>query len=224
MSLNTIFDYSSLPREQLISENVVDIAEYLIGKYVISTLTKSVTVGKIVETEAYRAPEDKASHAYNFRRTNRNEIMYGPAGTAYIYLCYGLHNLCNIVTGPPKTPHAVLIRAIEPIEGLVHMSERRKLPATDKLLTNGPGKWTQAMAITTKHNGIDLCANDSPIRIVEDTGKMKTEQIVKGARVGIAYAKEWAMMPWRFRIQNNKWTSKPNHVMYTKGDTDDFYI
>src|SRR6185437_5047411 len=112
-----------------------------------------ITGGMIIETEAYRAPEDRASHAFGNRRTKRNEVMYHDGGRAYVYLCYGLHALFNVVTNEEGIPHAILIRAIKPEIGVEEMLRRRKKSKVDKTLASGPGTVSQALGITTKHNG-----------------------------------------------------------------------
>jgi len=134
----------------------VFIAQWLLNKYLISNIGGSTTVGKIIETEAYKAPEDKASHAFNNKRTKRTEVFYKEGGVAYVYLCYGLHQMFNVITGPENMPHAVLIRAIEPIKGIAHIEARRQIKNKNNLC-NGPGKLCQALGITKEINGINIC-------------------------------------------------------------------
>ena len=195
------------------SEDTPQIARQLLGYHIISRIGKVETVGKIVETEAYRAPEDKASHAYNNKRTGRTEIMFGNAGLAYVYLCYGIHSMLNIVTGPQNNAHAVLIRALEPVSGLDHMIKRRG-GIYNVNLSNGPGKLCKAMGILTAHNGTDLLTENPYIFLSPGSEKINNDDIISGARVGIAYAEECALWPWRFRIKNNKWTSLPHEPPY----------
>lgn len=182
--------------------DVVFIAKELLGAEIETVFNGQKTAGIITETEAYRAPEDKASHAYNFRRTNRNEVMYGMGGMAYVYLCYGIHHLFNVVTGPVNTPHAVLIRAIEPTDGVRHMLTRRKLNS-NRNLTNGPGKWTKAFGITTEVSGIDLLKNNQPIRIRPADSSLKKE-FTSSPRIGIDYAEEWVNKLWRFNLSHQE--------------------
>ncbi|MEL6124423.1 MAG: DNA-3-methyladenine glycosylase, partial [Bacteroidota bacterium] len=156
-----------IPQDWYASEDVVELARNLLGKMIISRVGDRFTSGMIVETEAYRAPDDKGSHAYGNRHTKRTATMFGPPGCAYVYLCYGIHHLCNVVTGPPDTAHAVLIRAVEPIEGTEHISHRRSMPQTVYHLTNGPGKWTKALGITTALDGIPYHDPSSPVIICE---------------------------------------------------------
>lgn len=185
----------------------------LLGATITTHFEGQTTSGRIVETEAYRAPDDKGSHAYDNRRTARTETVFGEPGKAYIYLCYGIHHMLNIVTGPKEVAHAILIRAVEPISGLDVMAARRKMKASNPNLTNGPGKLAQALGITTAYDGEDLC-NSAIMRLTLGPTKIDEELIIKSPRVGIAYAKECAHWPWRMRIKNNRWTSLPHHVSY----------
>jgi len=131
------------------------------------------------------------------RRTKRTEIMYGPAGYSYVYLCYGIHHLFNIVTGPVDLPHAVLIRAVMPIMGIEIMNKRRGNVSQSQLL-NGPGKWTQAFGITTAVNGLNLFDKKSPIQLNQSKSDINTKNIIATPRIGINYAEEWIDKPWRF--------------------------
>lgn len=188
-------------------EDVVAVSKALLGKYLVTSFGQERTAGRIVETEAYRGPDDKACHAYNNRCTDRTRVMFAPGGRAYVYLCYGIHHLFNVVTGSEGMPHAVLIRAIEPVENIDRMLERRGLRQLTSKLTAGPGVLTQALGITTQHTGMDLTAPQSKIWI-EDRGKEAPEQqIIASPRVGVAYAGECALWPWRFRIRDSQWTS-----------------
>ena len=195
------------------SSDTVAISQYLLGKVLVSTIDNKVTAGIIVEVEAYKAPEDKASHAYNNRLTERTKILYENGGISYIYLCYGLHQMFNVVTGPKGSPHAILIRSIEPIIGLSTINTRRSVKG--KNLTNGPGKLSAALGINTSYNGIDITDKRSNIWIGEDVS-YKCSNIIRGPRVGIAYAKECAHWPWRFYLSDNRWVSKPLHVSYKR--------
>jgi DNA-3-methyladenine glycosylase len=182
-----------------LNNDVVFLAKAILGAQIETHFQGQKTTGLIVETEAYRAPEDKASHAHNYRRTARNEVMYGMAGIVYVYLCYGIHHLFNIVTGPPEIPHAILIRAIHPMEGIDIMQNRRSI-TSEKHLTNGPGKWTQAFGITTQHTGLDLFDKTSPIKIRPPSRVISAQQITSAPRIGINYAEEWVDQPWRFLL------------------------
>lgn len=183
-----------LPAAFYQNPDVIHLARELLGKYLITEINGVQTGGKITETEAYRAPEDRASHAYNYRRTKRNEVMYHAGGIAYVYFVYGIHNMFNVVTNTAENPHAILIRAIKPEIGLETMLQRRNKSRPDKTLTSGPGSVTQALGITREHNGLPL---DGPPIWIEDRG-IKPRNIVVGPRVGIDYAGEDALLPWRF--------------------------
>jgi DNA-3-methyladenine glycosylase len=195
------------------STDVVSIANLLLGTVLCTYFSGKLTKGIIVETEAYRAPEDKASHAYNNKRTARTEVMYGKAGHVYIYLCYGIHHLFNVVTGPVGTAHAILIRAIEPLAGVEHMLVRRKMTKSAYKLSSGPGSLSCALGLETKYSGLNLTATDSPVWIENRPMASPTAidkavtSIVASPRVGVAYSQECATWPWRFRIKNNPWTS-----------------
>ncbi len=197
-----------LQKDFYLPDDVVQIARDLLGKFLITEIEGERTVGKIVETEAYRAPEDKASHAYGNRRTPRTEVMFAEGGKAYVYLCYGIHHLFNVVTSVAGIPHAVLIRAVEPVENVELMLLRRGMEALKPRLTAGPGALAQAMGITTIYSGIDLTSKNSPIWIQDRGVKMKKEEIIASPRVGVGYSQEWAAIPWRFRVQDSIWTSK----------------
>jgi DNA-3-methyladenine glycosylase len=195
-----------LPRRFYLEEDVLGLSQALLGKVLVTNIQGQVTAGMIVETEAYRGIEDSASHAYNNRRTLRTETMYLEGGVAYIYLCYGMHHLFNVVTAPAGIPHAVLIRAVEPLEGITEMCKRRQLPCLQSNLTAGPGMLTQALGITKKWDGT-LLTSDT-IWIEERGVKVEKEDVLASPRVGIDYAKADRDLPWRFRLKNNTWTSK----------------
>ncbi len=205
---------SLLTRQYYQSQDVLALSKDLLGKYLVSKIDGKTCSGMIVETEAYRAPDDKACHAYANKRTPSTETMFAQGGTCYVYICYGIHNLFNIVTGPKDVAHAILIRAVEPIDGLEIMSKRRGMPISKKESCNGPGKFTRCMNITKTQNGIDLTKKSSALYI-EDRGlKIKSNQIIAGPRVGMSTAEECSNWPWRFRIKDNAWTSKPDVVSY----------
>jgi DNA-3-methyladenine glycosylase len=194
--------YEKLPRSFYLRDDVVQIAKDLLGKVLISNIGGVVTAGKIVETEAYCGRGDKACHA-NGKRTPRTEIMYGEGGHAYVYLCYGIHDLFNVVTNKEGQADAVLIRALEPIEGMQIMSERRK--NTKAKLASGPGTLSQAMGIQVRMTGEDL--QSDKLWIGESTENEKI-RILAGKRIGVEYAEEDALKPWRFIIAENKFVSK----------------
>ena len=155
--------------------------------------------GIIVETEAYRGPQDRAAHSYGGRRTKRTETMYGIGGTAYVFFVYGMYNQFNVVTNNLDTPHAVLIRALEPVEGIELMRKRRHVQP-DRNLTNGPGKLCIAMGIDRSFDGADLLGRKVWIEAGE---RVPRSQILSGPRIGIDYAEEWVDKPWRFWIKGN---------------------
>lgn len=185
--------------------NVVTIAKELLGKVLISQWEGVVTSGRIVETEAYNGIIDRASHAWNGRRTNRTEVMYKEAGTGYVYLCYGIHHLFNVVTNEIDTPHAVLIRALEPLEGIEHMLRRTNKVKPDRTLTSGPGNVAKALGISTLHSGINLL--DDAVFIADDGYKVAKKNIVATPRIGVDYAGADAMLPYRFIIKGNIYVS-----------------
>lgn len=195
-----------LPLSFYQQEDVSDIAKQLLGKYLFTKIEGKLTGGMIVETESYGGAHDRASHAYQNRYTDRTKPLYENGGIAYVYLCYGMHCLLNVVTNKKNIPHAVLIRAIEPTCGIASMLRQKNKTKLEQTLTSGPGALTKALGITLKHNGLKFTG---PIMWIEDKKvEIKEENIVKSPRVGVEYAKEDALLPLRFRILNNKWTSK----------------
>lgn len=185
-------------------DDVVQIARRLLGKILCTNIEGIVTKGMIVEPEAYSGDNDKACHANGQKMTSRNEVMFNPGGYAYIYLCYGIHHLFNIVTNKQGKADAVLIRALEPVEGIDTMLHRRGIRGLEKRLTSGPGVLTQAMGIKTDFNKVKL---DGDVIWVEE-GANADINIVASARIGVEYAEEDALKPWRFYIRGSKWVSK----------------
>lgn len=197
-----------LKKEFYQKNDVVQISKDLLGKVLVTNFNNQLTSGKIVETEAYRAPDDKACHAYNNRKTDRTKTMFEAGGIAYIYLCYGIHHLFNIVTSTEGNAHAVLIRAIEPIDNVELMLKRRNFSSPKPQLTAGPGVLTKALGISMADNAMDLTKKNGLIW-VEDRGfSIAKKEILASPRVGVGYAEECATWPWRFRIKDNRWTSK----------------
>lgn len=194
--------YEKLPRSFYLREDVVQIAKDLLGKVLITNVEGVITAGKIVETEAYCGRGDKACHA-NEKRTPRTEVMFGEGGHAYVYLCYGIHHLFNVVTNINGLADAVLIRAMEPIEGLEVMRERRKF--TKAKLASGPGTLSLAMGIHVNMTGLDLLSDQ--IWITNNPEK-EDFKILSDTRIGVEYAEEDAFKPWRFLIAGNKFVSK----------------
>jgi DNA-3-methyladenine glycosylase len=195
-----------LPESFYARTDVVEIARELLGKVLVTRFDGELTSGIIVETEAYAGEGDRASHAFGGRRTRRTEIMYGHGGTAYVYLIYGIHHLFNVVTNSRDTPHAILIRAIEPLEGIDVMLARRGKEKLQPSLTAGPGAMSAALGIRTSHTGLSL---QGPEITIEDRGiKVPPRKVVAGTRVGVAYALDDALRPYRFSIAGNPYVSK----------------
>ena len=184
---------------------VVQIATDLLGKIIVTNFDGIVTSGRIVETEAYKAITDQASHSWLGKRTARNEYMYAQAGTAYIYICYGIHQMFNVVTNEKEIPDAVLIRAIEPLEGITAMLARTGKKTFDSTLTKGPGNVGKALGIYKTHAGASLLGDD--IFIAADDYEMDIKLIGKSKRIGVAYAGADAALPYRFFIKGNKYVS-----------------
>ena len=203
-----------LPKEFYTREDVLQISQDLLGKILVADIDGTRTAGMIVETEAYKAPEDKACHAYNNRYTERTKTMFEDGGVAYVYVCYGIHHLFNAVTAIEGMAHAVLVRAVEPFEGLTVMEKRRGIDCRKSSLTNGPGKFTVAMGIRKNHNGVKLWKSQSCVSIWDEGISIGKDEVITGPRVGMTSAEECAHWPWRFRIRGNKWTSKPDIVSY----------
>lgn len=196
-----------LPRSFYAREDTLAVARELLGKVlVVVGATQARVSGVIVETEAYLGAEDRASHAYNNRRTARTAVMYLRGGTAYVYFVYGMYYQFNVVTGPENIPHAVLIRAVEPVEGLDVMRAMRPV-RRDIDLTSGPGKLCRAMGIDISLNGADLLGDRVWIEAARDKS-MAQPLVMSGPRIGISYAREHAMLPWRFWIDGNPYVSR----------------
>ena len=197
---------SRLKDEFFLRTDAIRVARDLLGKLLVVPDSDGRRVsGMIVETEAYLGVIDKAAHSYGGRRTERNEITYAEGGHVYVFFVYGMYYQLNLVTGPADHPHVVLIRAVEPVEGVDVMRERRGRPMKDTNLTSGPGKLCIALGITRDLNGEHLMGD----RIWdEEYRRIRKNEIVNGPRVGIDYAEEFADMPWRFWIEANPFVSK----------------
>ena len=185
--------------------SVVEIAMELIGKIICTSFNGGLTTARIVETEAYNGVMDKASHAFGGRNTARTSVMFGEPGHAYVYLCYGIHHLFNVVTNKPGTPHAVLVRAVEPIKGIEIMLERTGKARPDFTLTRGPGNVSKALGINSGHTGLGLFK--SPMWIADDKLEIASSSIIATPRIGVDYAAEDAALPYRFFLENNKYVS-----------------
>ena len=192
------FDFYNRP-------DVLKIARELLGKILTTNFDGRITSGRIVETEAYAGIRDRASHAFGGRRTARTSIMYESGGTAYVYFCYGIHHLFNVVTDKKEIPHAVLIRALEPIEGIDVMLARTNKKILDNTLTRGPGNVSKALGIVTSHTGTSLLGDE--IFIAKDDYSLKKKDIVTSPRIGVDYAGEDAKLLYRFSIKDNPYVS-----------------
>ena len=186
-------------------DQVWQIGKEMIGKFLFTQIDGVTTGGMIVETEAYCGMNDRACHANNGKRTTRNSVMYETGGRAYVYLCYGIHNLFNVVTNIKGRADAILVRAIEPFLGVEIMLKRRNHNTLQNRLTRGPGSLSRALGIDIKHNGELLLGKTIWI---EDHQINVEHLIYSGPRVGVAYAQEDAKKPWRYYIKNNPWVSK----------------
>jgi len=200
--------HNKLPISFYKRKDVVIVARELIGKVVVTNLDGLITSGRIVETEAYVAHIDKASHSFGGRRTAKNEHMYATAGTAYVYICYGMHQMLNVVTNDKDIPDAVLIRAIEPLEGIDIMLKRTGKPKIDFTLTRGPGNVGKALGIFKKHSGSHLL--DEEIYLADDGFKTKDNEIGISKRIGVESAFPDSELPYRFYIRGNKYVSGKN--------------
>lgn len=194
-----------LPRDFFARDTQV-VARELLGKLLVRRWRGSDLIGRITEVESYVGPDDLACHASK-GRTPRTKIMFGPAGFAYVYLVYGMHELFNIVTEQEGFPAAVLVRSLEPVAGIAAMERAR---GTNKLqqLTTGPGRLTQAMRITRKLNHIDCCTGET-LFVADDGTSIVDAQIQTGPRIGVDYAGEWAQRPWRYYLRDSRFVSKP---------------
>jgi len=181
--------------------NVLQITSELIGKFLVTNIDGQLTSGMIIEAEAYNGVIDKASHAYGGKRTKRNEIIYADGGTSYVYLCYGIHHLFNVVTNKKDTPHAILIRGVVPVDGIDAILERRMQDTVSKKTASGPGTLSVALGINTSHSGLSL--DDNQIWL-EDRGIVfKKKDILTSPRIGVDYAGEDAKLPYRFRLNED---------------------
>lgn len=191
---------------RVLSRDSVTVAHTLLGMILVHETNEGVTAGRIVEVEAYRGPSDRAAHSYGGRRTARNEVMYGPAGHAYVYFVYGMHYCVNVVAATVDEPEAVLLRALEPVAGVELMRQRRGLASgAEHLLCRGPGNVCRAMGIDRSHNGVDLLAG--PLRL-EGGRRIAESRIASGPRIGVAYAGDDASLPWRFFERDNPAVSR----------------
>jgi len=188
-------------------KNVLIIAKELLGKIIVTCVDGDVTSARIVEVEAYNGEGDRASHAFGGRRTKRTEVMYGSGGNAYVYLCYGIHHLFNVVTNAQDIPHAILVRGAEPLKGVSVMLQRTKKFKQDHSLTRGPGNVSKALGIYTAMTGSSL--QGDIIAIYEDGKRYKNEEIGITPRIGVDYAGDDALLPYRFFVKGSPYVSGP---------------
>lgn len=185
--------------------DAVTVGRELLGKIIVKKDSEgNIFSGRITETEAYMGAVDKASHSYGNRKTKRTEVMYKEGGHSYVFLIYGMYECFNVTVSCEGNPEAVLIRGVEPLENKEIMFKKRKVKK-EKDISNGPGKLTKALGITREDNGTDLVTDEN--LWLEDDG-YKTENIIETTRIGIEYAEEDALKPWRFYIKDNIYVSK----------------
>jgi len=197
-----------LPASYYQSRDVVALSKDLLGKYLFTCIDGVITGGYIVETEAYNGVIDRASHAFGNRLTPRTKTMFMPGGIAYVYLCYGIHEMFNIVTSEEGQPHAILVRAINPTDGLEVMQSRRNMPVLKPTITMGPGSVAKALGISRAVNAFSL---EGDTIWIEDKGlTFPDETIAAVPRVGVDYAGDDALLPYRFYVKGNPYVSKPN--------------
>ena len=196
-----------LPKEFYTREDTLSVAKDLLGKYLFTALDGKLTGGMIVETEAYIGPLDAGSHAFNNRRTTRNETMYAEGGVTYMYICYGIHDMLNVVTGAKDSSHAVLIRAVEPRVGIDIMQQRRGENIPLKRLCSGPGALARAFGLKKIHDGMDMSSRNTIW--IEDQGTILSEADIKASgRVGLGCSEPYFSIPWRFYIDRNSFVSR----------------
>jgi DNA-3-methyladenine glycosylase len=198
-------EWVKLPLSFYERDDVVVITRDLIGKILVTNFDSKLTAGRIVEAEAYNGPFDKAAHSYNNRKTKRTEVMFQKGGVAYIYLCYGIHQMFNIVTGAEGVPSAVLIRAIEPMAGIGVMLERSRKTVARFDLTRGPGNVAKAMGFHTSQNGLSL--QHETLFVADDNIEYNQTDVLATTRVGVDYAAEDALLPYRFLVKGNQYVS-----------------
>jgi DNA-3-methyladenine glycosylase len=197
-----------LPQSFYLNSDVVHLSRSLIGKYLFTCIDGITTGGYIVETEAYNGIIDRASHSFGNKITPRTKTMFMQGGIAYVYLCYGIHEMFNVVTSVEGQPHAILIRAIQPTDGLDEMLLRRNMSALKPSITSGPGSVAKALGISRNINAISL---QSDILWIEDRGlTFRDNEIAAVPRVGVDYAGDDALLPYRFYVKGNPYVSKPN--------------
>lgn len=195
-----IRNYVKLEPAFYLRDDVLLIARQLLGKLLVTDFDGAFTSARIIETEAYQGITDRASHAYGRRRTNRTEVMFGRGGSSYVYLCYGIHHLFNVVTNTEDVPHAVLVRAVEPIDGKQIILARSGYATWNPKIGTGPGNVSKALGIFTRHSGMSLQGNEM---YIADDG-FRPDKILATPRIGVDYAGEDASLPYRFVLPDHK--------------------
>lgn len=203
--MNKGIQWKKLPQAFYERSDVVAITRELLGKILVTYFDQRLTAGRIVEAEAYNGPFDKAAHSYNNRRTSRTEVMFKNGGVAYIYLCYGIHQMFNIVTNVKDIPNAILIRGVEPISGVDVMLERTNKPTHSFDLTRGPGNVAKALGFHTSQSGLSLQSDQ--LYIADDDFRYNENEVIVTSRIGVDYAAEDALLPYRFIVKGNKYVS-----------------
>jgi DNA-3-methyladenine glycosylase len=203
--LNMSEHLKKLDRSFFERKDVLLVARELLGKILVTQWDGIRSAGRIVETEAYAGVHDRASHAFGGRRTARSEHLYGAPGTVYVYVCYGMHHLFNVITNEKEIPHGILIRALEPLEGVEHMLNRTGKKVLDYTLTKGPGNLARAMGLSKSHSGSNIFSDE--IFIIDDGIRYKKEEVVVTKRIGVESAREDAELPYRFILKGSPWVS-----------------
>ncbi|HRW58149.1 MAG TPA: DNA-3-methyladenine glycosylase [Chlamydiales bacterium] len=198
-----------IPKDFFLNADVHHIAKSLLGCILYTNIDDRITAGIITETESYAGIEDKACHAYGGRKTKRTRPMYEEGGILYIYKCYGLHHLLNIVTHKKEEPYAILIRSIEPLIGIETMLKRRNKQQLDLSLTCGPACVTKALGIGMEHNQIPF---KKDLIWIENNKAYTDDEIISCKRIGIDYAQEFALKPWRYLIKDHPWVSQKKKI------------
>lgn len=202
-----------LPHSFFIHDDVVSIARLLVGKIIWTSIDGQITSGRIVETEAYRGRDDKGCHSFIHGKTTKTKAMFDRGGVSYVYICYGIHKMINIVTNQKEQADAVLIRAIKPLEGESIMERRRGKAFKKYHLSGGPGKVCQCLGITMAHNNIDLSSSNSPVQILDD--HYTPVELIATPRVGMSRrVGDYSNKPWRFYEKDNAFVSRPLTVHY----------
>lgn len=216
---SNVDNWQKLPLSFYCRADVVAVTKELVGKILVTDFDNQLTAGRIVEAEAYNGPFDKASHAYNSRRTKRTEVMYSSGGVAYIYLCYGIHQMFNIVTNVKDIPNAILIRALEPLKGIPIMLARSAKTIHSFDLTRGPGNVGKALGLHTGQTGMSLLSND--LYIADDGFRYDEKEVIATSRIGVDYAAEDALLPFRFILKGNKYVSGRKVLITNNGSQND---